>query len=99
MNERAAIVTGASRGIGYALAKVLAEAGYGVTLSARKPESLEQAAEALRAATVGGARALRRDDLGQVRVGARADLAVIDAPSFLHLPYRVGVPLVRALEV
>jgi short-subunit dehydrogenase len=49
MNERAAIVTGASRGIGYALAKVLAEAGYGVTLSARKPESLEQAAEALRA--------------------------------------------------
>ena len=48
MSERAAIVTGASRGIGYALAKVLADAGYGVTLSARKPESLEQAAEALR---------------------------------------------------
>ena len=50
MSERAAIVTGASRGIGYALAKVLAGAGYGVTLSARKPESLEQAAEALRGA-------------------------------------------------
>jgi short-subunit dehydrogenase len=48
MSERAAIVTGASRGIGYALAKVLADAGYAVTLSARKPESLEQAAEALR---------------------------------------------------
>ena len=48
MSDRAAIVTGASRGIGYALAKVLAEAGYAVTLSARKPESLEQAAEALR---------------------------------------------------
>ena len=48
MSERAAIVTGASRGIGYALAKALADAGYGVTLSARKPESLEQAAEALR---------------------------------------------------
>ena len=48
MSERAAIVTGASRGIGFALAKVLADAGYGVTLSARKPESLEQAAEALR---------------------------------------------------
>jgi short-subunit dehydrogenase len=50
MSERAAIVTGASRGIGYALAKVLADASYGVTLSARKPESLEQAAEALRGA-------------------------------------------------
>jgi short-subunit dehydrogenase len=48
MSERAAIVTGASRGIGYALAEVLADAGYGVTLSARKPESLEQAASALR---------------------------------------------------
>ena len=48
MSERAAIVTGASRGIGYALAKVLADTGYAVTLSARKPESLEQAAEALR---------------------------------------------------
>jgi short-subunit dehydrogenase len=48
MTERAAIVTGASRGIGYALAKVLADAGHGVTLSARRPESLEQAAEALR---------------------------------------------------
>ena len=48
MSKRAAIVTGASRGIGYALAKVLADAGYAVTLSARKPDSLEQAAEALR---------------------------------------------------
>jgi short-subunit dehydrogenase len=48
MSERAAIVTGASRGIGYALARVLADAGYAVTLSARKPESLEQAADALR---------------------------------------------------
>jgi NAD(P)-dependent dehydrogenase (short-subunit alcohol dehydrogenase family) len=48
MSERAAIVTGASRGIGNALARVLIDAGYGVTLSARKPESLERAAEALR---------------------------------------------------
>ncbi|WP_298887089.1 imidazolonepropionase [uncultured Serinicoccus sp.] len=56
-------------------------------------------AEALRAATLGGARALRRDDLGQVRVGRRADLAVVAAPSFLHIPYRVGVPIVRALEI
>jgi len=49
MAERAAIVTGASRGIGLALAEVLAEEGYGVTLTARKPDTLEQAANALRA--------------------------------------------------
>jgi short-subunit dehydrogenase len=49
MPERAAIVTGASRGIGLALAGVLAEEGYGVTLTARKPDTLEQAAGALRA--------------------------------------------------
>lgn len=56
-------------------------------------------AEAILAATRGGARALRRDDVGVVRVGARADLAVVDGPSVLHIPYRPGVPVVRALEV
>lgn len=56
-------------------------------------------AEALLAATVGGAKALRRDDVGRIAVGMRADLAVVDAPSWLHIPYRVGVPIVRALEV
>ncbi|GGK71728.1 imidazolonepropionase [Ornithinimicrobium pekingense] len=56
-------------------------------------------AEALRAATVGGAQALRRTDIGRVAVGLRADLALVDAPSWLHIPYRVGVPVVRALEV
>jgi short-subunit dehydrogenase len=49
MAERAAIVTGASRGIGLALAEVLAEQDYGVTLTARKPDTLERAANALRA--------------------------------------------------
>jgi short-subunit dehydrogenase len=49
MAERAAIVTGASRGIGLALAEVLAEAGYGLTLTARKPDTLERAADTLRA--------------------------------------------------
>jgi short-subunit dehydrogenase len=49
MPERAAIVTGASRGIGLALAETLADEGYAVTLTARKPQTLEQAAEALRA--------------------------------------------------
>jgi imidazolonepropionase len=51
-------------------------------------------AEALAAATQGGARALGRTDVGHLGVGARADLAVLDAPSFLHLAYRPGVPLV-----
>ncbi|WP_091122210.1 imidazolonepropionase [Nocardioides terrae] len=55
--------------------------------------------EAVRAATAGGARALRRDDVGVVRVGARADLAVLDAPSHVHLAYRPGVPIARALDV
>jgi short-subunit dehydrogenase len=48
MAERAAIVTGASRGIGLALAETLAEAGYAVTISARKPDRLEQTASQLR---------------------------------------------------
>ncbi len=52
-------------------------------------------AEALTAATVGGARALGRADVGHLAVGAAADLAVLDAPSYLHLAYRPGVPLVR----
>lgn len=48
MPDRAAIVTGASRGIGLALAEVLAEEGFGLTVAARKPETLEQAADNLR---------------------------------------------------
>jgi imidazolonepropionase len=51
--------------------------------------------EAVWAATAGGARALRRDDVGTLRVGARADVVLLDAPSHVHLAYRPGVPLVR----
>jgi imidazolonepropionase len=51
-------------------------------------------AEAVHAATAGAARALRRDDIGVIRPGARADLIVLDAPSYLHLAYRPGVPLI-----
>ncbi len=43
MPDRAAIVTGASRGIGLAIADVLGQEGYGLTLTARKPEGLEEA--------------------------------------------------------
>ena len=56
-------------------------------------------AEALWAATAGGAQALRRDDIGVIAEGKTADLAILDAPSYLHIPYRLGVPLVKALEV
>ncbi|WP_200942791.1 imidazolonepropionase [Cellulomonas sp. Root485] len=55
--------------------------------------------EALRAATLGGAHALRRDDVGHLRLGARADLAVLDAPTHRHLAYRPGVPIARALSL
>jgi imidazolonepropionase len=56
-------------------------------------------AEAVRAATAGGARALRRDDLGRIAVGAPALLTVLDAPSAVHLAYRPGVPLARPLAL
>ena len=48
MSDRAAIVTGASRGIGLAIADVLGQEGYGLTLTARKPDTLEATAEELR---------------------------------------------------
>ena len=54
-------------------------------------------AEALWAATAGGARALRRDDIGVIVQGARADLVLLDAPSHVHLSYRPGVPLVHTV--
>src|ERR1700736_211136 len=45
--ERAAIVTGASSGIGLAIARVLLEEGYGITMAARRPEKLEAAVNGL----------------------------------------------------
>jgi imidazolonepropionase len=54
-------------------------------------------AEAVWAATAGGARALRRTDVGYLAPGGRADLIMLDAPSHAHLAYRPGVPLVRAV--
>jgi len=51
-------------------------------------------AEALWSATAGGAASLRRPDIGHLTPGARADLAVLDAPSYIHLAYRPAVPLV-----
>lgn len=51
-------------------------------------------AEAVHAATAGGAAALGRSDVGVLVPGARADLVLLDAPSHVHLAYRPGVPLV-----
>jgi imidazolonepropionase len=56
-------------------------------------------AEAVWAATAGGAAALRRSDVGHLGVGARADLVVLDAPSYRHLAYRPGVPLAHPLPL
>ena len=52
--------------------------------------------EALRAATLGGALALNRDDVGRLTPGARADAVLLDAPSYIDLVYRPGVPLIAA---
>jgi len=49
--------------------------------------------EAIYAATRGAAQALGRDDVGLLRVGGRADLQVLAAPSVSHIAYRPGVPL------
>ena len=53
--------------------------------------------EAVWSATAGGARALRRADIGHLAAGARADLVMLDAPSHTYLAYRPGVPLVSAV--
>jgi imidazolonepropionase len=53
-------------------------------------------AEALWSATAGGAAALRRDDIGRLAPGCSADLALLDAPSHVHLAYRPASPLVAS---
>jgi NAD(P)-dependent dehydrogenase (short-subunit alcohol dehydrogenase family) len=52
MPDRAAIVTGASSGIGLAIARMLGEEGYGITAAARRPDKLSAAAEELRSAGI-----------------------------------------------
>ncbi|MDL9980608.1 imidazolonepropionase [Microbacterium candidum] len=54
-------------------------------------------AEAVWAATAGGAKALRRDDIGAIAPGMRADLVLLDAPTRVHLAYRPGVPIISAV--
>jgi imidazolonepropionase len=47
-------------------------------------------AQALYAATMGGAKALQREDIGQLKIGSRANLVIWDSPSYLHISYRMG---------
>ncbi|GAA4352324.1 imidazolonepropionase [Angustibacter luteus] len=56
-------------------------------------------AEALWSVTAGGAQALRRGDIGHLGVGAKADLTVLEAPTYRHLAYRPGVPIAKVLDV
>ena len=51
--------------------------------------------QALWCATLGGAMALQREDVGMLSIGKSADFVVLDAPSFRHIPYRPGVDLVE----
>ena len=53
--------------------------------------------ESLWAATRGSARSLRLDDRGHVVTGALGDLVVLDAPSYLHIPYRPDTDIVAAV--
>ena len=53
--------------------------------------------EAVWSATAGGARALRRDDIGRLAPGAYADLVLLDAPSHVHIASRPGVPMVTGV--
>ena len=56
-------------------------------------------AQALFAATASSAKSLRRTDIGRLAAGNRADLTVLDAPSYLHLAYRPGVPIAHTLNL
>jgi imidazolonepropionase len=55
--------------------------------------------EAVRAATLGGAQALRRNDIGFLGEGARGNLLILDAPSFEYLAYRPGSQLIKQVLV
>jgi imidazolonepropionase len=66
-----------------------------VALAVREMHMTTQ--QAVWAATAGGARALRRPDVGHLEVGARADLVMLDAPSHVYLAYRPGVPLIHGV--
>ena len=55
--------------------------------------------QALTAATLGGAQALRRTDIGHLSVGAQADIVILNAPRFEYLAYRAGSNLIKRVLV
>jgi imidazolonepropionase len=71
--------------------------GFCIALAARDMGMTVE--EALAAATLGGATALRREDVGRLTPEARADAQILDARSYTDLVYRPGVPLVAATMV
>jgi imidazolonepropionase len=50
--------------------------------------------QAIWSATKGGAMALRRRDIGHLGISALANFSILCTPSYIHLPYRPGVPLI-----
>ena len=85
-----ALASNCNPGSGYSTSMALAIA-LGVREQGFSPD------EALAAATLGGAAALGRSDVGHLAPGARADLVVLDAPTPVHLSYRPGMDLVAAV--
>ena len=61
-----------------------------VVMSLAVREMFMSPAEALYAATKGGALALQREDIGHLNIGAKADLVIWKAPTYEHLTYRMG---------
>ncbi len=51
--------------------------------------------EAVQAATIGGAAALQRTDVGRLTPGSAGHATILDAPTHDHLAYRPGEPLIR----
>ena len=82
-----AIATDCNPGSGYSTSMPLA-----IALAVREMRMTPR--EAVYAATMGGAAALRRSDIGRIAVGQRADLIALEAASYIHLAYRPGVPLI-----
>jgi len=74
---KAALVTGGSSGIGYAIARMLRDEGYGVTVSARNRERLEAAAAELGAESIAGDVA-REEDCEQIVTQHRARFERLD---------------------
>jgi imidazolonepropionase len=53
--------------------------------------------EALRAVTIGAAKALDRSDIGRLRVGHEANISMFDAPDLAYIPYAMGAPLIEGV--